>query len=120
MHDNGVTMTQIYELYRDLVTSITYRKKDGANISACTYAYNALGFPISSTQQRNTEAIRNDTFGYSTGNELTSATIGQDTFRYAFDNIGNRKTAQEKQKSLTYEANPLNQYTAIQRKGWKR
>ena len=35
---------------------------------------------------------QNDTFGYNSRSELTSATLGSDNYAYAFDNIGNRAT----------------------------
>ena len=47
--------------------------------------------------------------------QLTAATLGTDAYSYSYDNIGNRKTAQEAAEEATaYDANNLNQYTAIQ------
>ena len=39
---------------------------------------------------------------------------GTDAYAYAYDNIGNRLTAQEAEEQTAYTANNLNQYTAIQ------
>ncbi|MFR1530127.1 hypothetical protein [Akkermansia sp.] len=39
--------------------------------------------------------------------------MGTDGYGYSYDNIGNRKTAQELAEELTYTANELNQYTSI-------
>ncbi|MBT9449339.1 RHS repeat-associated core domain-containing protein [Akkermansia glycaniphila] len=111
--DNGVTMARSYEPHRDLITGIAYRKEDGTHLATRTYAYDALGRPTARTQQRGTETPRQDAFGYNTKSELTSASIGQAAFAYAFDNIGNRKTAQQTTEHLTYATNPLNQYTSI-------
>ncbi|WP_343015369.1 hypothetical protein [Akkermansia muciniphila] len=36
---------------------------------------------------------------------------------YSYDNIGNRKTAQELAEELAYAANELNQYTRIEESG---
>ena len=111
--DNGVSMARSYEPHRDLITGIAYRKEDGTHLATRTYAYDALGRPTARTQQRGTETPRQDAFGYNTRSELTSASIGQAAFAYAFDNIGNRKTAQQTTEHLTYATNPLNQYTSI-------
>ena len=47
--------------------------------------------------------------------QLTAATLGTDAYSYSYDNIGNRKTAQEAAEEATaYDANNLNQYTSIQ------
>ncbi|OCA02740.1 RHS repeat protein [Akkermansia glycaniphila] len=115
--DNGVSMARSYEPQRDLVTGIAYSKEDGTNLSTRTYAYDSLGRPVTRTQQRGTETPRQDAFGYNSRSELTSAAIGQETFGYGFDNIGNRKTAQETSEHLSYETNPLNQYTSITEAG---
>ena len=49
--------------------------------------------------------------------QLTGATLGEAPYAYAYDNIGNRITAQEDAESVTYEANNLNQYTQIDADG---
>ena len=47
--------------------------------------------------------------------QLGAATLGTDAYSYSYDNIGNRKTAQEAAEEATaYDANNLNQYTSIQ------
>ena len=38
---------------------------------------------------------------------------------YSYNNIGNRKTAQELAKELTYAANELNQYTRVEESGYQ-
>ena len=60
-------------------------------------------------------SVKNDTFTHNDRSELTAATLGTDAYNYSYDNIGNRKTAQEAAEEATaYDANNLNQYTAIQ------
>ena len=43
--------------------------------------------------------------------------MGTAPYGYSYDNIGNRKTAQEIAEELTYTANNLNQYTRIEESG---
>ena len=60
-------------------------------------------------------SVKNDTFTHNDRSELTAATLGTDAYNYSYDNIGNRKTAQEAAEEATaYDANNLNQYTSIQ------
>ena len=49
--------------------------------------------------------------------QLTGAELGTDSYGYAYDNIGNRKTAQEPADELIYTANQLNQYASIATEG---
>ena len=81
-------------------------------------SYNApLECPVTRTQQRGTEPARSDSFSYNGRNELTAATLGAAPYGYSYDNIGNRKTAQELAQELAYAANGLNQYTGIEESG---
>ena len=50
---------------------------------------------------------------YNRRNELAAATIGTNTFEYAYDTIGNRTVAFANSVTNTYAANALNQYTQI-------
>ncbi len=50
-------------------------------------------------------------------NSPTLHSLGEAPHAYAYDNIGNRITAQEDAESVTYEANNLNQYTQIDTDG---
>ncbi len=82
-------------------------------ISRRTYAYDTLGIPTARSSNRQ-GTTRNDAFTHNDRQELTAATLGADNYAYAYDNIGNRKTAQEVTEEVTqYNANNLNQYTAI-------
>ena len=77
------------------------------------YSYDALGRPLTRAQSRQ-GSTRNDSFVHNDRSELTAATLGTDAYAYAYDNIGNRLTAQEAEEQTAYTANNLNQYTAIQ------
>ena len=61
---------------------------------------------------------RRHTYAYNARGELTGAAMNTGgSFSYAYDNIGNRRTAAEQGISSTYEANNLNQYTTVTRSG---
>ncbi len=109
---NGMTLTQQYEENRDLLTGMLY-KRGTSGVVERYYSYDTLGRPL--TRQQNRQGgSRSDTFMHNDRSELTSATIGSDSYAYAYDNIGNRKTAQENAEEVTnYDANALNQYTAV-------
>ena len=68
--------------------------------------------PLTRSTSRN-GTTQNDTFGYNPRSELTSATLGNANYAYAFDNIGNRETSSETGTALAYTANNLNQYTEV-------
>ena len=97
---------------RDLVTGITIRRGASTNVVLRNYTYDALGRPLTRSTARN-GTTRNDAFGYNARSELTSATLGNDEYAYAFDNIGNRNTASETGAALAYSTNNLNQYASI-------
>ena len=113
---NGIVRELAYEEHRDLATAINYHLGETVPVS-CTQSYDALGRPVTRTRQRGTEAARNDSFSYNGRNELTAATLGTAPYGYSYDNIGNRKTAQELAEELAYTANELNQYTRIEERG---
>ena len=82
-----------------------------------TYTYDILGRPTARNTARNGQTV-NDSFGYNNRSKLTTATVGGNFYTYDYDNIGNRKTAQEATDAVTnYTANQLNQYTAISEDG---
>jgi len=109
---NSIVRELSYEQRRDLITGMNYHLGETVLVSR-TQSYDALGRPATRTQQRGMEAARNDSFSYNGRNELTGATLGAAPYGYSYDNIGNRKTAQELAQELTYAANNLNQYTRI-------
>ncbi len=110
---NSMSLEWGYEEHRDLVTSMTY-KRGTTVVAARGYTYDKLGRPITRQTTRQGSMV-NDTFTYNSRSELIGATVNGKVYGYSYDNIGNRKTAQEDAEEATaYTANPLNQYTAIQ------
>ena len=108
---NNMTLTQSCEIQRDLLTGMAYRR--GTTLVANRqYSYDPLGRPISRTTSRQ-GTVMNDTFGYNTRSELTTATVSGSNYAYDYDNIGNRETATESDITTNYTANELNQYTAV-------
>ena len=103
-------MTSDEERY-DFLTGQVYKRSDTGVVERL-YTYNALGIPTTRRTARQ-GTVRHNAFGYNVRSELTSAELGSAPYAYAYDNIGNRKTAQEDAESITYEANELNQYTDI-------
>ena len=140
-HPNGLTLTQSYEEHRDLLTDMQYHrgstlvversysgdkapdgcKGDWTNAQHLPEGRGAVGrlrVTLGRPTNRSTArqgSVKNDTFTHNDRSELVSATLGTDAYSYSYDNIGNRKTAQEAAEEATaYDANNLNQYTSIQ------
>ena len=91
--------------YRGLVMAVS-NTVNGALVSEYLYNHDALGRVVS----RNADA-----FGYNSCSELTSATIGSNVCRYAYDGIGNLLWTTNNGIGTAYYTNPLNQYTNILR-----
>lgn len=109
---NGITFTQTYEEKRDLIAGMYYKKGSTAIVGR-EYTYDSLGCPLTRRIARK-GTITNDSFAYNTRSELAAATVDEGNYSYDYDNIGNRKCAEEVTKELVYGANNLNQYTFIQ------
>lgn len=109
---NGITFTQTYEEKRDLVASMYYKKGSTAIVER-EYTYDSLGRPLTRRIARK-GTITNDSFAYNTRSELAAATVDGGNYSYDYDNIGNRKSAEEETKELIYGSNNINQYTSIQ------
>ena len=110
---SNMTLTQSYEPQRDLLTGMAYKRGNSVHLAGRSYTYDALGRPLTRTTARNNTTVA-DTFGYNTRSELTSATVNNGSYAYDYDNIGNRKTAQENAEEITsYQSNALNQYTLL-------
>ena len=109
---NNMTLTQSYEPQRDLLTGMCY-KRSATTVAQRTYTYDTLGRPLTRTTARHGQTV-NDSFGYNNRSELTTATVNGGSYAYDYDNIGNRKTAQEAtDEAIGYTSNELNQYTAL-------
>ena len=108
---NNMTLTQSYEIQRDLLTGMAY-KRGSTLVANRQYSYDSLGRPTARNTSRQ-GTVKNDTFGYNNRSELTSATVNGNNYAYDYDNIGNRETATESDITTNYTANELNQYTAV-------
>ena len=115
-YPNGMVRNNAYHHKLNLVAAIGYRKGEEEELATChEYDYDALMRPIQrrdSWDSSTTPEVRD--FTYNDRNELVEDRINREgSFSYQYDNIGNRKTAQELEKEIAYESNPLNQYTEI-------
>ena len=108
---NNMTLTQSYEIQRDLLTGMAYHR-GSTLVAQREYVYDTLGRPTARNTSRQ-GTVKNDTFGYNNRSELTSATVNGNNYAYDYDNIGNRETATESEITTNYTANELNQYTAV-------
>ncbi len=112
---NGIRLEQEYAAKRDLLTTMSYMR-DATLVSRRVYDYDKLGRPTERTTSRLGRVI-SDTFGYDDRSQITNATLVHTPYAYAYDNIGNRITAQENTAQVTYTTNDLNQYTQIDTNG---
>ena len=100
-YPNGMVRTNTYHPRLNLITAIGYRKGEEEELATChEYGYDALMRPI---QRRDfwdsstTPEVRD--FTYNDRSELVKDRIGRgESFSYQYDNIGNRKAAQELEK----------------------
>ncbi len=111
----NMSLTQTYESTRDLLTGMAYHR-GSTLVAQRTYTYDILGRPTARNTARNGQTV-NDTFAHNSRSELVSATVNNMEYEYAYDNIGNRQQATEGNDITVYDANELNQYTAISENG---
>ncbi len=89
-------------------------KRSIVEVAKRSYTYDNLTRPVTRVTQREGNVAVTDSFAYNGRGELSAATVNNGAYGYAYDIIGNRKTAQEVTEEITtYAANTLNQYTAI-------
>jgi RHS repeat-associated protein len=125
--DSGLATTYAYEPHRNLRTRIR-NEHSGSVISQYDYVYDSLGRRTS--VQNSGAAFAQAAFnlyGYNNRSELTgsqryigidpgdtTSPVNAEARSYLYDNIGNRESAIEAlTKQITYDPNPLNQYTQI-------
>ena len=113
----GITLTHSYEANRNLITQV--RNMAGTNvISEFDYVNDAVGRRTQRVDMYTAyqQAIANS-FSYDLQSQLITAAMGTNAYSYAYDPIGNRRSASEVCGLLsnvsTYAANSLNQYTNI-------
>ncbi len=100
-----------YEPHRDLIAAVT-NSFGTSLISAFDYANDAAGRRVSRIDTFDRVTTTN-TFGYNVRSEVISATMGTNTYGYAYDPIGNRLNSTHNDTASIYTANALNQHTAI-------
>ncbi|MGN0828722.1 MAG: hypothetical protein ACI4PZ_03260, partial [Akkermansia sp.] len=98
---------------RDLLTGMSY-KRGNTPVAERSYSYDTLGRPLTRSTTRSGQATRSDSFSHNERSELSAATLGSDSYSYAYDNIDNLTGATEIGAITAYASNNLNQYTAIQ------
>ncbi len=102
----GVQLKRLVErdaYRRSLVSSVT-NTIDDAVFQFFVYTYDGEG----RVTMRNSDA-----FLYNIRNEVTSATIENKAYRYAYDNIGNFISNSCDDATTSFASNPLNQYVSI-------
>ena len=91
---NGIMLTQSYEEKRNLLTGMDYVRENSL-VTQRRYTYDALARPETrDTRYPNKRISHNDSFAYNHRRELTGAPLGNSAYTYAYDNIGNRITAE--------------------------
>ena len=115
-YPNGMVRRNTYHPQLYLLASIGYEVPgNGGRVAGHVYQYDHLMRPVQrkDSWEAATPATTRD-FTYNGRSELTGDQIQQrNNFAYQYDNIGNRKTARELEKEISYGANELNQYTNI-------
>jgi len=109
-----------YEPNRNLLTSI--QNLSGTNlISQFDYTNDEIGRRTQRIDQSGAgiPACVTNSFSYNTRSELTSAEMGENSFSWILDNIGNRESASRNGTNRIFEANELNQYASISNGGLK-
>gem|GEM_PF-3983359 len=108
----GFGFQRTYEPHRDAIATIS-NTWNGAAIGNFRYSNDALARRVA----RVDNSTVSNAFGYNLRSELTSAIMGTNTYGYAFDPIGNRRSATKTTdlgpETIDYAANVLNQYTSI-------
>ena len=119
-YPNGMVRKNTYHSRLNLLASISYEDAGTGNMLAGdAYQYDNLMRP---TQRRDSWDTATPTitryFTYNSRSELINDELQQrGNFAYQYDNIGNRKNAQELEEEIFYGTNQLNQYTNIVRAG---
>jgi RHS repeat-associated protein len=114
---NTFCARRTFEPQRDLIVSVS-----NTFVSSVPFVVNSFRYENDEIARRMRRLDNNsvtNTFGYNGRSELTSALMGTNVFRWAFDPIGNRIAYTNNADVLRYTANELNQYTQITNGGLK-
>jgi len=105
-----------YEPLRDSITNVSNYNYQGV-LSSYSYDNDTLGRRTNRVDVTPSLTLTN-VFGYNAKSEVTRAMMGDNTYGYDYDSIGNRiqsavAVGSEQSFTNTYTANALNQYTQI-------
>lgn len=114
-YPNALKRWYTREEKRDLLTKIDYLRPGSANcLAKVDYAYDALARPVEKKDYFNApNPDLTHVYTYNDRDELVADVMSRGgTYRYSYDNIGNRLTSQEGAEAAptVYLSNNLNQY----------
>ena len=123
LYPSGLRREHTWHPDLNIITDIRY---NGLNVQTALhpdcyrYDYDSLLRPVSQSDYRNasTKPTVTRTYAYNGRSELTGETATDGTrHAYAYDNIGNRITAQNNATATSYQTNLVNQYSSIAAQG---
>ncbi|SEH88843.1 RHS repeat-associated core domain-containing protein [Akkermansia glycaniphila] len=123
LYPSGLRREHTWHPDLNIITDIRY---NGLNVQTALhpdryrYDYDSLLRPVSQSDYRNasTKPTVTRTYAYNGRSELTGETSTDGTrHAYAYDNIGNRITAQNNATATSYQTNLVNQYSSIAAQG---
>ena len=114
-YPNALKRWYTREEKRDLLTKIAYQRPGSSDyLTKVDYTYDALGRPLEKKDYFNTpDPDLTHVYTYNDRGELVADVMSRGgTYRYSYDNIGNRLTSQEGAEAAptVYLSNNLNQY----------
>jgi len=109
--ESGFSCMRSYEPNRNLITSIT-NGFGGVSLHRFDYVNDQIGRRTKRADVDISTVISN-LFAYNLRSELVDAAMGTNQYNYAYDTIGNRRTATNNAEAWNYVANALNQYSQI-------
>lgn len=119
-YPNGLVRNTAYHANLPLPISMAYVKGAPATPALKhAYTWNNMRRPsVREDYVGSTVIARRHSYAYNGRGELIGDTMNAGgSFSYAYDNIGNRRTAAEQGISSSYQSNNLNQYTSMTRSG---
>jgi RHS repeat-associated protein len=109
--DTGFSLMRTYESNRNLITSIT-NGFGGVSLHRFDYVNDQIGRRTKRADVDISTVISN-LFAYNLRSELVDAAMGTNQYNYAYDPIGNRRSATNNAEAWNYVANALNQYSQL-------
>lgn len=119
-YPNGLDRNTAFHANLPLPVSLTYMQGTSSTPELKhAYTWDNMRRPsVREDYVGSTALSRRHTYGYNARGELEEDTMNvSGSFGYAYDNIGNRRTAAEQGISSNYQSNNLNQYVTVTRSG---